>query len=207
MSAYPRHAGHMDMDMDMGKDMGKDMSNNSSSSGHGSMSSMMMAMVFQTNTATPLYANSWTPQSAGAYAGTCIFLAILAIVGRLLLAARSIQEARWLNKDLRRRYVAANGKIPLSEQISNDPNARQMTLTANGVDETVFVVASKSCEVRPWRFSVDPVRAAMDTVIVGVGYLLMLAVMTMNVGYFMSVLGGVFIGSLAVGRFSNVGEH
>ena len=29
----------------------------------------------------------------------------------------------------------------------------------------------------------------------------MIAVMTMNVGYFMSVLGGVFLGSLVCGRF------
>lgn len=29
----------------------------------------------------------------------------------------------------------------------------------------------------------------------------MIAVMTMNVGYFMSVLAGVFLGSLAFGRF------
>ena len=29
----------------------------------------------------------------------------------------------------------------------------------------------------------------------------MVAVMTMNVGYFMSVLGGVFLGSLLVGRY------
>lgn len=35
----------------------------------------------------------------------------------------------------------------------------------------------------------------------------MLAVMTMNIGYFMSVLAGVFIGSLAVGRYSSAGEH
>lgn len=35
----------------------------------------------------------------------------------------------------------------------------------------------------------------------------MLAVMTMNVGYFLSVLGGVFLGSLAVGRFTGASEH
>ena len=35
----------------------------------------------------------------------------------------------------------------------------------------------------------------------------MLAVMTMNVGYFMSVLAGVFVGSLAVGRYSSIIEH
>jgi hypothetical protein len=35
----------------------------------------------------------------------------------------------------------------------------------------------------------------------------MLAVMSMNVGYFLSVLGGTFLGSLLVGRFISVGEH
>lgn len=32
----------------------------------------------------------------------------------------------------------------------------------------------------------------------------MLAVMTMNVGYFISVLAGTFIGELAVGRYNHV---
>ena len=35
----------------------------------------------------------------------------------------------------------------------------------------------------------------------------MLAVMTMNVGYFMSVLAGVFVGELAWGRFVGSEDH
>lgn len=35
----------------------------------------------------------------------------------------------------------------------------------------------------------------------------MLAVMTMNIGYFLSILGGTFLGSLAVGRYAVLGEH
>ena len=35
----------------------------------------------------------------------------------------------------------------------------------------------------------------------------MLAVMTMNVGYFLSVLGGTFLGSLVLGRYTVTFEH
>ena len=35
----------------------------------------------------------------------------------------------------------------------------------------------------------------------------MLAVMTMNVGYFMSVLGGTLLGSLAFGRYAAFSLH
>jgi len=34
----------------------------------------------------------------------------------------------------------------------------------------------------------------------------MLAVMTLNVGYFLSVLAGLFLGELALGRFAGHGD-
>ncbi|UKZ76698.1 hypothetical protein TrVFT333_004407 [Trichoderma virens FT-333] len=191
------------MDMDMGG-MG-----DSSSSGSNSTMTMLMAMVFQTNIQTPLYANSWTPHHAGAYAGTCIFLIVLTVIARLLVAIRLRQERAWADHDAQRRYIVVNGKEPISERLSRDPDAKSMTmmLSENGVEDRVFVVEKKQAVVRPWRFSVDPVRAVMDTVMVGVGYLLMLAVMTMNVGYFMSILGGTFLGSLLLGRYCPLPSH
>lgn len=60
----------------------------------------------------------------------------------------------------------------MAEQLASSPEAKQMTLSENGVEETVMVVERKSVVVRPWRFSVDPVRAVLDTVIVGISYLL-----------------------------------
>lgn len=137
-------------------------------------SSTMMA-VFQTSMATSLYSASWTPASAGTYAATCIFLIVLAAAFRGLLALKSWQEQRWLDRELKRRYVVVNGKSPLAENLSRDSLAKNatMVLSENGVEESVVVVRRPSAaHARPWRWSVDPVRAVIDTVIAGVGYLL-----------------------------------
>jgi len=108
-----------------------------------------------------------------------------------------------MDAEFNRRYVTVAGKIPKSERISQDSDSKRMILTENGVEEEVMVVKKRSMGTRPWRITVDPVRAAFDTVLAGIGYLLMLAVMTMNVGYFLSVLGGTFLGSLILGRYVN----
>ncbi|KAI0838236.1 Ctr copper transporter [Hypoxylon sp. FL0890] len=166
----------------------------------------VMHIVFQNSVTTSLYSDSWTPKTAGAYAGTIIFLIVLGVVFRLLLAGRAYAEERWLDAEMKRRYVVVQGKLPVAEQVSSDSLSKRMTLTENGVEENVVVVQKTKIHPRPWRMSVDPVRAILDTCVAGVGYLLMLAVMTMNVGYFIAVLGGTFIGSLLVGRFYST-EH
>ncbi|KAI1079573.1 Ctr copper transporter family-domain-containing protein [Whalleya microplaca] len=195
----PRHGdAKMDMTGMDGMD-GMDMS--------GSSSAMHMMATFQNEMATSLYSESWTPSSAGQYAGVIIFLIVLGVIFRLLLAGKAFAEARWLDAEMKRRYVVVQGKLPVSEQVSRDSLSKNMTLTENGVEEDVMVVQKKKDHPRPFRLSVDPLRALLDTVIAGVGYLLMLAVMTMNVGYFLAVLGGTFLGSLAVGRYYSSLEH
>ncbi|KAJ4407314.1 hypothetical protein N0V85_004383 [Neurospora sp. IMI 360204] len=184
-----------DMDMDMGS------GTSSGASGHG-----MMA-VFQNSMATSLYSEAWTPKTTGTYAATCIFLIVFSAIFRGLLALRNWQENRWIDAEMKRRYVVVAGRGTLAERVSNDSLAKPMVLSGNGVEENVTVVQRHGAEGRPFRLSVDPIRAVLDTVIAGVGYLLMLAVMTMNVGYFISVLGGVFIGSLLCGRYATQTGH
>lgn len=53
-----------------------------------------------------------------------------------------------------------------------DSDGKKMVLSENGVEEDVVVVRKRGMATRPWRFSTDPLRAVMDTVIAGVGYLL-----------------------------------
>lgn len=169
----PRHEGHsatMDMDMDMGADgMG------AASSSNPEGTSMHMMAVFQNHMHTALYSEAWTPASAGAYAGTVIFLIALAVILRLLMAAKALAEARWLDRELRRRYVVVAGKQTLAESASRESLARKgaaATLTENGVEEDVVIVQKTHTHTRPWRLSVDPLRALIDTGIAGVAYLL-----------------------------------
>lgn len=162
---FPRHDGH---------GAGAD------ADAHGSpqhAAAMMMA-VFQTSTATSLFSARWTPRSAGAYAATCVFLAALAAAFRGLLALRARLESRWLDRELGRRYVVVAGKAPPPEAKAplpaRDPLARHaaLALAENGVEENVVVVRTPTARPTPWRLSVDPLRAAVDTVVAGVGYLL-----------------------------------
>ncbi|GIZ38896.1 hypothetical protein CKM354_000229500 [Cercospora kikuchii] len=182
--------------MDMGSSSSS--SDSSSSMSHGSMS-----MVFTTDHSTPLYSSAWTPQTTGTYAATCIFLIFLGIISRVLLAYRHVLEKKWHDKALKRRYVRVAGE---TERQQLDPSADEKsdyaTLTMRGLDENVRILqAPQKVQGTPWRFSTDLPRACIFTVQAGVGYLLMLAVMTLNVGYFMSSLAGLFIGELAMGRY------
>jgi len=174
----------------------------------GLMPASEMAMVFFNSHTTPLYSLKWAPASTGGYAGTCIFLVILSVVFRSLFAVKHILEARWLDRAWNRRYIVVQDKTPVSEELRRDPDAKQAVLSANGVEEHVRVVHKTARGVQPWRFSVDLPRAVLVTFMAGLGYLLMLAVMTFNIGYFLSVLAGVFVGEVAVGRYSTMShEH
>jgi len=108
----------------------------------------------------------------------------------------------------KRRYVLVRGGTTEAGRIDQDPDAKTGSLvTAQGIEENVKVVSARTGDVVPFRLSVDIPRAVLTTIIAGVSYLLMLAVMTMNVGYFLSVLAGVFVGELAVGRYAQLDEH
>jgi copper transporter 1 len=131
-----------------------------------------MAMTFFTSTNTPLYSNSWTPSSAGAYAGTCIFLILLAITLRALFTAKSFLDARALSSAIKRRYVVVADQQTVGDKAMSDTNSMTGILTTNGLQENVRIVEAPIKHTQPWRFSVDLPRALVMTVATAVGYLL-----------------------------------
>ncbi|KAI1910096.1 hypothetical protein LOZ12_004229 [Ophidiomyces ophidiicola] len=142
--------------------------------GGGDPSSAIMAMVFQNFIQTPLFTTTWTPKTGGTYAATCIFLVLLAMIGRGLIAVKAALDQRWLNQARQRRFVVVAGQSPQAERAYSDPDAKIMTLLSeNGVEEKVKVVTrTAGPPVMPWRFSVDLPRAAFVTLMAGVGYLM-----------------------------------
>lgn len=138
----------------------------------GSTSAMTMTMTFFTATNTPLYSDSWTPSSAGAYAGTCIFLIILAITLRAIFTLKTFLEVKSIEAALKRRYVVVADQQFPAEKNASDANSMTGILTTNGVQENVRIVSAPVKHIQPWRFSTDLPRAALMTVAAGVGYLL-----------------------------------
>ncbi|RPB27516.1 hypothetical protein L211DRAFT_779621 [Terfezia boudieri ATCC MYA-4762] len=165
--------------------MGMDHSSTETSSG-----SSMMKMAFHTSTIDNLFSEAWTPKTIGQYAGACIFLIVLAIIYCALAAFKSIQDAKW-HKDERARGIVVAG------------TRRNKTVGSGNSGEGE---EKENPWTAPWRLSIELPRAAISTVVSGVGYLLMLAVMTFNVGYFLSVLAGIFVGELAFGRLHKHGH-
>ncbi|CAL8574851.1 hypothetical protein XPA_000802 [Xanthoria parietina] len=172
------------------------------------MSASEMQMTFFNSVFTPYLSSNWKPSSQGGYAGTCLFLIFLGAFFRILMAGKHLIEQRWHDLESERRYVAVRGTPTEAERINADVDSKKAVLISEqGVEEPVKVVKRTRRPVTPWRFSIDGPRAAYTLLLSTVGYLLMLAVMTMNLGYFLSVLGGIFLGELAFGRYTQLEEH
>jgi hypothetical protein len=119
-----------------------------SMSGDMMMSMADMAMVFFNSANTPLYTQSWTPRTAGQYAGTCIFLVILPIICRALLVLRCRFPAL-----MERAHARKHANI-----FSQPPD----------IDECKQLQIPQ----RPWSINESLLRGVLDTILAGVGYLL-----------------------------------
>ncbi|PPJ60125.1 hypothetical protein CBER1_03138 [Cercospora berteroae] len=162
------------------------MDGNSTDSGTTMMGMDAMLMTFFTSTTTALYSNAWQPSTSGQYVGTCIFLIALAAIFRGIVAVRTNFPA-------------------LLALWAHRRDTSILHPEAGGDDGKLLLYGFAS--TRPWNINEALARALLDTVLAGVSYLLMLAVMTMNVGYFLSILGGTFLGSFVIGDWQPTADH
>ncbi|TLD10196.1 hypothetical protein PgNI_05422 [Pyricularia grisea] len=162
-----------------------------------------MSMVFFSSQSTPLFSRAWTPSSPEAYAGTCIFIFLLTIAQYLLIAVRNVvfekvERQKTATPAETLRDHEARPAAPARDDEKSSCLGHHETVTGSLLSAAASVAKQQQRRSRPM---IVMARAACEVVISAAGYLVMLAAMTMNVGYFFSVIVGVFFGSLLFGRF------
>ncbi|KAI0271512.1 Ctr copper transporter [Gloeopeniophorella convolvens] len=143
---------------------------------------------------------SWHPSSHGAIAGASIALLVLAILERFLFATRSTLNARW------RKSMLAMSAAHTSEDEGSPLNASGEPKDIHQVEELRSIEQLKSARrqrtIPPFSFSYDVSRGALYSLQALLGYALMLAVMTFQAAYVISIIAGLGIGEFLFGRFA-----
>ncbi|KAH8890879.1 hypothetical protein GQ53DRAFT_747105 [Thozetella sp. PMI_491] len=208
-------AERVDMDLEIG----------SISSDAASMDMSTMEMTFFQSITTALFWQWWRPTGAGQYAATCVFLVVLAVLTRAMLALKPVlEETVWRGevasaplsaqeRDLEDGVDSFAKSLLASDTTPIENTAQRSTTKVKNLPDGGGSYLSLSQGLVPvqaivrgrWRGATmlsRLLRALYESVLAGMGYLLMLAVMTMNVGYFFSVLGGIFLGTFLLGNLT-----
>ncbi|KAJ5373092.1 Retrieval of early ER protein Rer1 [Penicillium concentricum] len=193
---------------------------------------MAMPAVFSTSTQITILFTGWTTSTTTQYVFTLVFLFLLAIFNRFLGALKFQLEKSWsqhpstpqtlLLAPVNRRHNIRKAKLsPLPDYIrvhENDPEEESLPISNNDTEtrstsgnlkrDDPRNRTSLKCLLPSWKASgtwslrKDGTRGLLECVRALIGYFLMLSVMTFNVGVFVTVLFGVLVGELLLGRFS-----
>jgi solute carrier family 31 (copper transporter), member 1 len=185
-------------------------SNGSSSSNSNGASSKfkpgpVMKMYFFTDTPFYLLFKSWTPSTSAGYTGAWFAVFALGIVYEMLHMFRSWFERYWLSKtaeSVRDVEVgcdcAHQGSAKDGTPAIGDPPGKTKPMGAS--------LASVKEASLLW-LGQDLMRAMLVFLSAGLANILMLAVMSFNVGILFAATGGLAFGTLVFGRFHGRGSH
>ncbi|KAF8078386.1 Ctr copper transporter [Lyophyllum atratum] len=147
---------------------------------------------------------AWKPTSAGAIAGACIGLVCLAIFERLISATRGILDNYWRRKGLAlaSRFVGPSGK---ASSPANEISEKSLYLKSENPESSDLrqATASPIRTIPPFILAHDFPRGLMHGLQALLTYALMLAVMTFNAAYIISIILGLGIGEAIFGRMGN----
>ncbi|KAF9229663.1 hypothetical protein BS17DRAFT_771761 [Gyrodon lividus] len=158
---------------------------------------------------------TWQPSSHGAIAGSCIGLLVFCVLERFLAAYRRTQELRWRARALglvlkhhsASRLQSSNG-AEADKVKSQDPgdviSIAEEALQTNESSGTVAPVRMSPRLIPPFIPSHDIPRGIIQAIQTTFSYALMLAVMTFNGAYIISVILGLGIGEMLFGRIGRV---
>jgi len=147
-----------------------------------------------------LFFKSWRPSSNGAIAGASIALVFLAILERSLFSTRGALEARWRRSALTldAAPTAVRDRFP-----SRKPAAKEEDVFEDEPGPTRSPIVQQRRTIPPFVFSHDIVRGALYSLQALLSYALMLAVMTFQAAYIISIIIGLGLGEILFGRIAS----
>jgi len=144
-----------------------------------------------------LFFKSWHPSSNGAIAGASIALVVLALLERLLFSIRGAMDARW-----RRSAFATNAAWSVEGDMMK-PIAKQEDICEDKPGSMRSPVTQRKRTIPPFVFSHDVARGALYSLQALLSYALMLAVMTFQAAYIISIVIGLGLGEILFGRIAS----
>lgn len=93
----------------------------------------------------------------------------------------------------------------LQEHGKADDDAERLTTNSAAAENQRLGPVQHLPKAQPFSWILDPSRSFMTALTSFVSYLLMMAVMTGNGGFFVVIIVGVFIGEVCFGRFRSLG--
>lgn len=144
---------------------------------------------------------AWVPRSSGAIAGACIGLVALAILERFITAWRARLEDMWA---VRTHELMSHVSTENVSTVDDEKDDKVPAATSTSITSTM---TSPPQLIPPFILSHDLSRGAVYALQSLLGYALMLAVMTYNAAYIISLLAGLGIGEVIFGRWKGLGAH
>ncbi|KAI5117820.1 hypothetical protein M0805_004950 [Coniferiporia weirii] len=154
-----------------------------------------------------LWFQGWVPASAGAMVGTCIGLFLLGVIDRWVAACRGLMEAHWGKQA---HIILANKlnaqRPPLDARVSS-ASATSSVAKADGAGapvlnketpETGFLRTSM-----PFVPAHDITRGIMHAGQSALEFAFMLAVMTFQIAFILSIVVGLGVGEMLFGRYNS----
>lgn len=154
-----------------------------------------MRMYFHTGIVDYILFQGWVPRTTGFYIGSWFVIFFASILAEILKLVRSLLERRWKQQE------EAMSHIIRHSGHKGQPDELETMVNHEGPIEIPAHKYLYNQMKAPFRITADLPRSILQTLEVGWGLLIMLIAMTFNVGLFLAILAGTFVGTMLVGRF------
>ncbi|OZJ04705.1 hypothetical protein BZG36_02533 [Bifiguratus adelaidae] len=184
-----------------------------------SMGNQSMTQTFGVNGNAPLWLAAFAPTTEARYIGSIVGLILLGIANRGISAAKWVwiwytfeqhKTPQKATKSQDSRLQPGKNGAGINEQITKDkekdsedsrPGSPPSIIRSTQTPSISKLEPPNSPPIPPFKWQNDVPRTILAVLEAFTGYLLMLAIMTFDAGYFFAVLGGIMIGELVFGRY------